>query len=116
MPYVEAATTTDLVATSERDRFLRDARMRQEIATQPDEQGRFTITRLLEVEDFKYRHLRVEESWVRDPATGEEKRVGQHVMVADHFLVTLRPEVQEAAFEELLAKFDAKVRRRLPNS
>ena len=114
--YVEPAKKADLAATSERDAFLRKARTLQERATPPDEKGNFTKKRVVEVDGFKFRHLRLEEHWSKDVATGEERLGEQRVMVADHFLVTVWPGVKEAALVDALAKLGGKVRRHLPNS
>jgi large repetitive protein len=115
-PYSAPAKVEDVAATKEQAEFLKKGRMLQERATPPDEKGNFTKRRVVEVEGFKYRHLRVEESWTRDAASGLEKMVNQLVMVADHFLVTVRPQVQEADFVKALDELGAKVRRRLPGS
>lgn len=114
--YVAPAKKEDLEATSERERFLQKAKTLQERATPPDDQGSFTKMRVVEVEDFKYRHLRIEEFWSKDAATGSETLGEQRVMVADHFLVTLRSGVTEDEFTEVLSRNGAKVRRHLPGS
>lgn len=114
--YVAPEKITDLAAVSEKDAFLRQAQTLYERATPPDEKGNFSKKRVVEVKGFKYRHLRIEESWMRDSATGEERLGQQLVMVADHFLVTKQPEVNEEVFMEALTRLGGKVRRHLPNS
>lgn len=114
-PYVEPQKAAGMEANKERERFFAVSRVIREVATKPDEKGRFTKRRLIEA-DFKYRFLRVEESWSRDVATGAETMRDQKVMVADHFLVTLRAGVTEKDFQEVLQRIGGKVRRHLPNS
>lgn len=115
-PYIAPAKNRDLTATSEREMFLSKTRTLQERATRPDEKGNFTKKRVLEVEGFKYRHLRVEEKWSRDATTGNDVMRERLVMVADHFLVTLRPEAKEKELVEALDRLGGKVRRHLPGS
>ncbi len=114
-PYAEPKKQEDLASTTERKSFFAMARTLQERATRPDEQGHFTKTRVVEA-DFKYRLLRIEEDWARDAVTGVETMRGQKVMVADHFLVTLREGVTRQEFETMLEGLGGKVRRHLPNS
>lgn len=115
-PYEAPSNNADLPAASERERFLQGARIVQERATPPDANGNFTKKRVIEVENFKYRYLRVEESWTKNATTGEETLGEQLVMVADHFLVSLREDAKEAEFVETLEKLGSKVRRHLPGS
>ncbi|MFZ2279090.1 MAG: tandem-95 repeat protein [Prosthecobacter sp.] len=114
-PYIAPQKPADLAATTERARFLQDARILQERATPPDAQGNFTKKRVVEAK-FKYPFLRIEESWKRDAATGVETMQEQKVMVADHFLLTLKDGVTAGELQTVLDGLGGKVRRHLPNS
>jgi|GEM_PF-366881 len=114
-PYIAPQKPADLAATTERASFLQDARILQERATPPDAQGNFTKKRVVEAK-FKYPFLRIEESWKRDAATGVETMQEQKVMVADHFLLTLKDGVTAGELQTVLDGLGGKVRRHLPNS
>ena len=114
-PYIAPQKPADLAATTERARLLQDARILQERATPPDAQGNFTKKRVVEAK-FKYPFLRIEESWKRDAATGVETMQEQKVMVADHFLLTLKDGVTAGELQTVLDGLGGKVRRHLPNS
>ncbi|SKA95114.1 PQQ-like domain-containing protein [Prosthecobacter debontii] len=111
----KASTDLDLPSRSEKEAFLQNARRVEERATRPDEKGRYMRKRVVEA-DFKYPLLRIEEQWVKDPATGEETLQDQQIMVADHFLVTLKEGVTRESLDELLVSLSGKVRRHIPNS
>ncbi|MDZ4287320.1 MAG: S8 family serine peptidase, partial [Prosthecobacter sp.] len=83
--------------------------------TVPDAEGHFTRKRVVEA-NFKYPLLRIEEVWTRDPATGAETLENQRVMVADHFLVTLRNGYSVQDLETALGVLGNRIRRHLPNS
>ena len=100
-PYIAPQKPADLAATTERARLLQDARILQERATPPDAQGNFTKKRVVEAK-FKYPFLRIEESWKRDAATGVETMQEQKVMVADHFLLTLKDGVTAGELKTVL--------------
>jgi len=80
--------------------------------TEPDRAGRFKRVRILAT-DFKYPYIRVEEEFVRDPDTGEERLVSRREMVADHVLVKLREGATEADLKELNRKFGAGIRKKM---
>jgi len=113
--YLPPKGKEDLASTQEREAFLQRARIIQERATKPDAQGNFTRKRLVEAV-FKYPKLRVEESWQRDAASGKEQMLEQLVMVADHYLVTLREGVDHEAFELVVSGLGGNIRRHVPNS
>ncbi|MBB5032539.1 Ig-like domain-containing protein [Prosthecobacter vanneervenii] len=105
----------DLAASAERERFLRQARVLQQRDTAPDEKGNYTRKRVVEAK-FKYPYLRVEESWKRDPTTGTDTMLDQKIMVADHFLMTLKDGVTAEELQAVLQSLGGKVRRHVPNS
>lgn len=115
-PRIDGAGRTEPASTSEREDFLARARVLQERATPPDEKGVFMKRRVVEVNGFKHRHLRIEESWTKDARTGEESMKLRQVMVADHFLVSLQPGKKEEDLLAELGRLGGRVRRHLPNS
>lgn len=115
-PALPPAESTEPVAANEQAQFLKGTKTLQERATPPDAEGKFEKVRVVEVENFKYPFLRIEESWSKDAVTGEETLGDQLVMVADHFLVTLDTDVKDTEFFAELEKLGAKVRRHLPGS
>ncbi len=73
-----------------------------------DAQGRFKRIKIFET-DFKYPLIRVEETIVRDPATGKEKVANQSEMVADHIIIRLKEGVEEKTLQELNQKHRATI-------
>lgn len=105
--------TPPATAAAAEDSLLARATLLDERAIPPDSAGRYEKKRLLRVPGVKYPHVRAEEVWQRDPATGREELVRRALMVGDHFVVTL---AETATPEELAAfadRFGATVRRRV---
>lgn len=114
-PYLNQQKKEDLASHAERNKLLDQSVMMQERATPPDAKGAFTRKRVVRA-NFKYPFLRIEETWSRDAQRGVDTLQDQKVMVADHFLVTLREESSEKELKAELERLGGAVRRHLPNS
>ncbi|ATC64559.1 hypothetical protein CMV30_11675 [Nibricoccus aquaticus] len=101
-------------ARSIEDRYA-SAPTLDERASPPDSTGRFTKNRLVRTTE-KYPHIRIEEQWQRDPATGQDTLLNRTAMVGDHLLVRAADSVTRAALETALAPTGGHIRRAIPGS
>jgi subtilisin family serine protease len=86
-----------------------------ERTTAPDATGRFTKNRLVRTTE-KYPHIRIEEQWQRDPATGHDTLLTRAAMVGDHLIVRAADGLTRDALETALAPTGGRIRRAIPGS
>lgn len=84
-----------------------NAQVLQTRETPPDAQGQFKRVELLRT-NAKHPLVRLEQRIARDP-TGGERVVGGSVMVANHLLVSLKPDRTEADLKALVGRLGGRV-------
>ncbi|MFH0879662.1 MAG: S8 family peptidase, partial [Lentisphaerota bacterium] len=63
--------------------------------------------------DFKYRYVRMEEIYKRDPANGAETLLDRRAMVADHVIVKLQAGASDRQLAQMTAKYGARIRKKM---
>lgn len=79
--------------------------------SEPDSEGRFVRTRLLET-DFKYPLIQMEENLKKNAATGQEEILTRAAMVADHVMVRVQPGIGEDELSELVRQCGYAIRKK----
>ena len=93
---------------------VKEGNLLEQRVSEPAANGQFRRVTVYQTA-FKYPFLRVEE-FLTKTADGMEKSVSRNVMVADHFIVRLKPGMTEEALTRHLATLGLSIRRHLPNS
>lgn len=83
--------------------------------TQPDPNGNFTRTRLIQTSS-KYPQLKVVENLTRNFSSGEDQVTNRVSMIADHVLVKLEPEYSDEEFRDFITKNGFQIRQFKPYS
>jgi hypothetical protein len=83
--------------------------------TKPDPDGNFGRVKVLNT-SFKYPHVRVKETLIKDFSTGEDRVLARIAMVADHVIVALEPEYTEADLTQFLRGLGYEIRKAKPIS
>lgn len=116
-PLIKSLPAAEATADAGRDekKYYATSRLVMERSTPPNAQGEFRKLRLIETGE-KYPFVRIEESWLKDAATGKETLVRSEAMVADHVMVQLHEGQTRETLEVFVKQAGGEIRRQVGRS